>query len=250
MTYILLNGSNPPKNWVRETAMIRRDYYLVLGVSRSVCDEGIKEAFRRLVKKYHPDVAGPLSRWEFQEIVEAYEILSDPDRKRSYDRGLAHAEGRGHAAPEAHMTGSSRRRMPRVPEPVSPLRDFFSISQSIDALFDRIFSSFTGMAVPGAEDPQGLNLELILTPGEALSGGRVPISVPVLYPCPDCHGSGRAWPNECGRCSGSGMVEEVEEVMLRIPPRVDQGSVFEVPLGALGIHNHYLRVVVRVGSLF
>jgi molecular chaperone DnaJ len=230
--------------------MIRRDYYLVLGVSRSVSDEDIKEAFRRLVKKYHPDIAGPLSRWEFQQIVEAYETLSEPDLKRSYDRGLAHAEGRERIVPEGHMTGSSRRLRPRVPEPVSLMKDFFSISQSIDALFDRIFSNFTRMTVPGLEEPESVTLELILTAEEALTGGSVPFSVPVLYPCRECRGSGGAGSHECPQCTGSGMVEEAEDVVLRIPPRVDPGTVYEVTLNGLGIHNYYLRVIIRVGNIF
>jgi molecular chaperone DnaJ len=230
--------------------MIRRDYYLVLGVSRSESGEGIKEAFRRLVKRYHPDVAGPLSRWEFQEIVEAYETLSDRDRKRSYDQGLAHAEGRGRIVPEGHMTGSFRYVRSFVPEPVSPMRDFFSISQSIDALFDRIFRSFTHMEVPGSELPENLTLELILTPEEAMTGGRVPISIPVLYPCPECRGSGRAWPYDCPRCRGTGMVEDEEQVMLQVPGRVQHGTVYEIPLAGLGVHNFYLRVIIRVGRIF
>lgn len=230
--------------------MIRRDYYLILGVSRCVCDEGIKEAFRKLVKKYHPDVAGPLSRWEFQEIVEAYETLSDPDRKKSYDQGLAHAEGRAASGQESAMTGSAPRRRSPVPGPAAFMRDFFSISQPMDALFDRIFSDFTRMSLPGEEEPATLSLELILTPGEAMAGGRVPISVPVLYPCPECRGSGSAWPGDCPRCAGSGMAEEEEQAVLILPARVEPGTVFEVPLGGLGIHNCYLRVIVRVGSLF
>jgi DnaJ-class molecular chaperone len=229
--------------------MIRRDYYLILGVSRSESDEGIKEAFRRLVKKYHPDIAGPMSRWEFQEIVEAYETLSDRDRKRSYDRGLAHAEGRGRIVPESHMTGSARSVRPHVPEPVSLMRDFFSISQSVDAIFDRIFSNFLSMAVPGVNEPETLSLELILSPEEALAGGKLPIGVPVLYPCPECRGSGAAWPGDCTACAGSGMMEEEEEVVLRIPPRVAPGSVFEIPVHGMGVHNYYLRVIIRVGHI-
>lgn len=202
------------------------------------------------MKKYHPDIAGHLSRWEFQEIVEAYETLSDPERKSSYDRGLAHAEGRDRIVPEDRMTGSPRAVKPHVPEPASLMKNFFSIHQSMDALFDRIFSNFTRMAFPGSREPEYLSLELILSPEEAMTGGRVPIGVPVLYPCPECRGSGREWPFECPRCLGGGMVEEEEEVALRVPPGVEPGTVYEVPLTGLGIHNYYLRVIVRVGSIF
>ncbi|HPI93057.1 MAG TPA: DnaJ domain-containing protein [Deltaproteobacteria bacterium] len=230
--------------------MVRRDYYLILGVSPQENEEGIREAFRRLVKKYHPDIAGPLSRWEFQEIVEAYEVLCDPDRRRSYDQGLAHAEGRERIIPEPIVTGTWGYGESLVPEPVSIMRDFLSVSQPIDSLFERIFRNFTHTRVPKSERPESLTMELIFSPEEAMTGGRVPISIPVLYPCPACRGSGRSWPYQCPQCMGRGMVEEEEQVTLQIPPRVPSGTVFEVPLAGLGVHNFYLRVVVRISELY
>lgn len=227
--------------------MIKRDYYLILGVSPQESEEGIREAFRKLVKKYHPDVAGPLSRWEFQEIVEAYEVLSDRHSRRHYDQGLAHAGGSGRPFPEPVFTGTTRHVEPIVPEPVSIMRDFLSVSEPIDALFERIFRNFTHAGVPKAERPESLTMELILDPEVAMAGGMVPISIPVLYPCPTCRGSGRSWPYPCSRCMGRGMVEEEEQVALRIPPRVPSGSIVEIPLSGLGVHNFYLRVVIRVG---
>lgn len=228
--------------------MIKRDYYLILGVSPHESEEGIREAFRKLVKRYHPDVAGPLSRWEFQEIVEAYEVLSDTQSRRHYDQGLAHAEGRDRTIPETIFTGAQGHIEPLVPEPMSIMRDFFSISQPIDSLFERIFRNFTHAGVTKAERPEGLTLEIILSPEEALAGGRVPISVPVLYPCPACRGSSRSWPLACSQCMGRGMVEEEERVMLKIPPRVEDGTIFEIPLAGLGVHNFYLRVILRISE--
>lgn len=226
--------------------MIGRDYYFILGISPNASEKGVRDAFRRLVKKYHPDIAGTRSRWEYQEIVEAYEVLSDSDRRRSYDRGLAHAQGRERMTPEPVMTGMARRPETLVPEPISVMHDFLSISQPIDALFERIFRNFTRMGIPKAERPESLTVELILTPEEAMTGGRVPIGIPVLYPCPACRGSGREWPYTCSRCSGSGKVEEQEMVNLHIPPSVHSGAVFEIPLSGLGIHNIYLVVLIRV----
>ena len=229
--------------------MVKRDYYLILGVSRAVSDEDIKEAFRKLVKRYHPDIAGSRSRWEFQEIIEAYEVLSDPARRRSYDRGLAHAEEKEWMAPEPIVTGSSRFRRPLVPEPVSIMRDFLSVSQPIDSLLERIFRNFTQSGLPKAERPEGLTLEIILSPEEALAGGSVPITIPVLYPCPECKGSGRIWSFACSRCMGRGMVQEGETATLTIRPGIGSGTVYEIPLSGLGIHNFYLRVLVRISEL-
>jgi DnaJ-class molecular chaperone len=229
--------------------MVKRDYYLILGVSRTVSDEDIKEAFRKLVKRYHPDVAGHRSRWEFQEIIEAYEVLSDPGRRRSYDQGLAHAEEREWMEPEPIVPAASRFARSLVPEPVSLLHDFLSVSQPIDSLLDRIFRNFTHSGIPKSEKPEGLTLEIILSPDEAMTGGSVPITIPVLYPCPECKGSGRIWSYGCPRCQGRGMVEEEETATLHIKPRIRSGTVYEMPLSGLGIHNFYLRVLVRVSEL-
>ncbi|MDT8272916.1 MAG: DnaJ domain-containing protein [Desulfomonilia bacterium] len=228
--------------------MVKRDYYLILGVSRREDIAGIKEAFRKLVKKYHPDLGGSYSRWEFQDIVEAYEMLSDPQKKKSYDEGLAHGEGDHREQSQTIVTNPPRYAEPLVPEPVSVMRDFLSISQPIDALFERIFRNFTTAGITKAERPEGLTLELILSPSEAFSGGRVPISIPVLYPCQACRGSGRVWPYVCSNCGGRGMVEEDETVVLNVPARVKSGTIYEIPLRGLGIHNFYLRVQVRIGG--
>jgi DnaJ-class molecular chaperone len=229
-------------------AMVTRDYYLILGVSPAASEDGIREAFRRLVKKYHPDVAGSTARWEFQEIVEAYEVLSDRTRRRSYDQGLAHAQGRERIIPEPVFMRRPRAAEDLVPEPVSIMRDFLSVSQPIDAVFERIFRNFTRMDIPKSEHPEGLTLELILSPDEAMRGGMVPIRIPVLYPCPACRGSGKDWRMTCPDCMGRGMVEEEEDVTLHLQPRIRPGEVFEMPLAGLGIHNFYLRVVIRISD--
>jgi molecular chaperone DnaJ/curved DNA-binding protein len=128
------------------------------------------------------------------------------------------------------------------------MRDFLSVSQPIDAVFERIFRNFTRMDIPKSEHPEGLTLELILSPDEAMRGGMVPIRIPVLYPCPACRGSGKDWRMTCPDCMGRGMVEEEEDVTLHLQPRIRPGEVFEMPLAGLGIHNFYLRVVIRISD--
>ncbi len=67
-------------------------YYEILGVSRTASDSEIKSAFRRLVKKYHPDVTPGVEGSKFREIVEAFRAISDPQRRRAYDRRIRKAE--------------------------------------------------------------------------------------------------------------------------------------------------------------
>ena len=73
--------------------MVKKDCYIVLGVSRSESPAGIHEAFRKLAKKYHPDFGGPEATEKFREIAQAYEVLSNPAQRRTYDQTLRREEG-------------------------------------------------------------------------------------------------------------------------------------------------------------
>lgn len=228
--------------------MLKRDYYLILGVSQEENQLGIRRAFRRLVKRYHPDKAGPQWTNQYQDIVEAYQVLSDPERRKSYNRGLDQIEGRKEKASPVIVTGYGQELEPLVPGLVSLIRDFQSSASPLESIFERFIRNFTGREVPKAEKLESLTVEIILSPDEALQGGRLPLSVPVAYPCPSCSGTGRIWPFQCGQCLGRGLIQEEETVMISIPPRVRSGSLFEIPLIGLGIHNLYLNVLIRIGS--
>ena len=222
-----------------------RDYYVVLGVPRTESEGGIREAFRHLALRFHPDRAGAPSTPLFQEIVEAYRVLSDPRKRDLYDRALRHAE-RSPEAPRAAIVTGSPPVESLAPAPVSLLGDFEIIRPSLEALLERVRRNYSGLGVPKAERLQALNVEIVLSPEEAARGGVVEVGIPVYYPCADCHGVGRHWVYACGACAGVGMVEEEEQVRVRLPPLVADGDVLEMPLRGLGIHNLYLRLVIRL----
>jgi len=94
--------------------MVRMDYYFVLGVPRGASEERIQQAFRRLAKEHHPDRVGPESTARFQEIAEAYGVLSDREKRRDYDRVSTRAAARRPAAPPRRP-----RVEPLVPEPLA-----------------------------------------------------------------------------------------------------------------------------------
>ena len=111
---------------------VGRDYYEVLGVSRDATSEDIRRAYRRLARRYHPDVnSGIDARTRFGELSGAYEILNDPEQRARYDHSSVGAERSGRSridrAP-AFTSGSSRRDVPRfidddANEPVLPAQD-------------------------------------------------------------------------------------------------------------------------------
>jgi molecular chaperone DnaJ len=175
-------------------ATSKRDYYEVLGVSRSSGDDEIKKAFRRLAKQYHPDAnkeQGAEAR--FIEINEAYEILSDPQKRAAYDRFGHAAVGNGGG------TGFS---------------DFGSFS-SINDLFETFFSGTAGaQRRAGTQRGADLRYDLTITFEEAVFGCQKEIELPRWETCTNCRGSG-AQPGtstaRCSSCQGTGEIRRVQQ---------------------------------------
>jgi len=227
--------------------MATKDYYLILGVSRTESASGIRDAFRELAKRYHPDRVGPTETSFFQDIVGAYQVLSDPERRKHYNQGLRHGAASEEMQLEPIIVRQGPWSEPLVPEPMSILRDFHTFGPSFAALFERFRRNFTHQGVPKGERLEGLNLEVILSPDEALRGGATSLGVPVFYPCPVCGGSGRDWLFACTYCRGQGMIEQEETVRIHIPPVVRDDTILEIPIRGLGVHNFYLRLHIRIG---
>ncbi len=175
-------------------ATSKRDYYEVLGVSRSAGDDEIKKAFRRLAKQYHPDAnkeQGAEAR--FIEINEAYEILSDPQKRAAYDRY-------GHAAVN-NGAGAG-------------FNDFSGFS-SINDLFETFFSGTAGTSRrTGTQRGADLRYELVITFEEAVFGCQKEIELPRWETCAHCRGSG-AQPGtsttRCSSCQGTGEIRRVQQ---------------------------------------
>ncbi len=222
--------------------MERKSYYMILGVSSTEGVSGIRAAYRDLAKRFHPDVAGEDATRAFQEITEAYDVLSDPARRRDYNHELGRAED-GEIV--AVLRGAPA---PMVRTPVTILGNPESIRPSFEAMQDRFLRNFTGIGVPKSERLEGLNFEVLLSPEEASLGCVVPVGVPVFSRCPECGGSGRDWVYPCTYCQQQGIIEHEEVVRIEIPPKAPSGTLFEISLHGLGIHNFYLRLHVLVES--
>jgi molecular chaperone DnaJ/curved DNA-binding protein len=220
--------------------MERKTYYAILGISSTESPSGIRAAYRDLAKRLHPDVAGAQATRAFQEVTEAYDVLSDPRRRAAYNHELQR--------PDDGVVVQVHRQEPLVREPVTVLGNPESIRPSFEAMYDRFLRNFTGLAVPKSERLEGLNFEVLLTQEEAARGCVVPVGVPVFRRCPQCAGSGRDWLSPCMHCQQQGMIEEEALLRIRIPPMAPPGSIYEVPLRGLGIHNFYLRLHVFVES--
>jgi len=221
--------------------MERKTYYMILGVSSTESDRGIRAAYRDLAKRLHPDVAGEQATRSFQEVSEAYGVLSDPERRREYNHKLNRNEDGG-----GIVTVRRAPPQPLVREPVTILGNRDGVRPSFEAMYDRFLRNFTGIGIPKSEHLESLTFEVLLTPEEAFRGCVVPVGVPVFSPCPQCGGSGHDWVFPCAYCQQQGMIESEERLQVRIPPMAPSGSIYEIPLRGLGIHNFYLRLHVFV----
>ena len=216
---------------------------MILGISETESPSGIRAAYRDLAKKYHPDHAGEHSTGAFREVTEAYDVLSDPERRRAYDRKLRPDPPQ--AIPIRHAVAR-----PGLREPLAILGNPEGVKPSFEEMYGRFVRNYSGIGVPKSERLEGLNFEALLTPEEVAYGCVVPVRVPVFRRCPQCRGTGEDWAFPCAYCQRRGLIETEETIRLRVPPMVPPGTVFEVPLQGLGIHNFYLRLhVFRTGAL-
>ena len=174
---------------------MRRDPYEVLGVARDADDTEIKKTFRRLARELHPDVNrhDPEAEEKFKEAAEAYEILSDADRRATYDRfGFEGLDSRGYAS-EAHGFGS--------------FADIFDAFFGGDP-FGAAFGRGGGGRVQGGD----IAVEVEVTLAEAATGRSVDVSYELVDTCEHCHGNGAepGTPIEtCPTCGGAGRLRAV-----------------------------------------
>jgi DnaJ-class molecular chaperone len=213
-----------------------KDYYKILGVARGASADDIKKAFRKLARKYHPDVnpGDKKAEEKFKEINEAYEVLSDPDKRKKYDTlGPNWQEQFGPSFSGTRRTyqygGSGGRTSNFDFDPSSAgFSDFF------EALFGRGPGSTTGGMRTGMREDirrrAGDNIEqpVEVTLQEAYVGGARTFNIQSTEVCPTCRGTGEVGNRVCSNCSGQGTIPRNKRIQVKIPPGVDNGSRIRV----------------------
>jgi len=189
--------------------MAKRDYYEVLGVSKDADAAAIKKAYRKLAVKYHPDKNPDNKEAEekFKEAAEAYEVLSDPQKKGRYDRFGHAGMGQGAGGFGGGMT---------MEDIFSQFGDIFN-----DSPFESFFGS-RGRSRGGGAQSRGqrgtnLRIKVALTLEEIENGVTKKIKVKKQLTCNSCHGSGAKDSNSvatCNTCRGSGYVRQVKNTFL------------------------------------
>lgn len=223
-----------------------KDYYAILGVLPSATSEEIRSAYRRRAKQYHPDYFGQNSG-PFIRIQEAYDVLSDPANRASYDRaGKESVEiPLYYSRPEPETIRSRKpsveplRSVPREANlgTISPLHSFRTIHPSFDEIFDILQNAFDLRAERKSERFQTLTMEVVLSPDQASRGGRARILIPMETACPTCGGSGDAIFWQCRRCNGSGVVRGEFPIEVEYPPGIRDLYKVAIPLDRFGLHE-------------
>jgi molecular chaperone DnaJ len=233
-----------------------RNYYVILGVAADASDDDIKSAFRRRAMELHPDTSG-LESGPFLELQEAYGVLSDPQRRRLYDRKARPvAMGRRPWGPVAEPLVRERRRGKPFRPPGSS-RNFREIllaevfereGPTFNELLDRLLRDFEYVSQPKSETCESFAWEVVISQEEARCGGRVQVNVPARATCPACGGHGVMGFYECGQCEGHGALAAAYPVEVPYPPGIRDGSAVRIPLDRFGIENLYLTLLFRVSD--
>ncbi|HCX03520.1 MAG TPA: molecular chaperone DnaJ [Clostridiales bacterium] len=244
--------------------MSKRDYYEILGVSKDADQQEIKKAFRKLAKKYHPDLNpdDKGSEVKFKEVNEAYEVLSDEEKRKKYDQF-------GHAAFDQNQGFGG-------------FGGGGGSYQGFDDIFGDIFGDFFGGGAgrrrTGPKKGQDLKIRLNITFEEAAFGTKKEIKINRMESCskcggsgaepgtskktcgtchgsgsvrtvqntpfgkfqnvttcPECHGTGEIIEEPCTQCGGSGKEKKSRKITINIPAGVDNGSI--IPLRGEGNHG-------------
>jgi len=214
-----------------------QDYYEVLGVPRDADADAIKKAYRKLALQWHPDRhqgdAKEEAEARFKRVSEAYEVLSDPEKRERYDRlGRNWQQGQEFTPPSGART-MSREEFERAFGGAGGFSDFFS--GMFGDMFQRDFEGRAGRHARYQYRGADVRAELNLPVGAALRGGKSSFQVPATIACERCGGVGMIGEHVCPTCAGVGHVQQLRTVDLKIPAKVRDGLVMR--LKGLGEHG-------------
>ena len=204
-----------------------RDYYEVLGVPRTASDDEIRKQYRKLAREHHPDVnpGDKVAEERFKEINEAYQVLSDPDKRKKYDELGPNWRAGADFTPPPGWQGAGR----------TDFRDFSDIfgDGGAQSGFSDFFESLFGARARGRggtfrSKGENVEAEITLTLEEAHRGVKRTIAFQIEEPCPECGGTGIKDGKMCPTCRGSGRVQHSRSLEVTIPAGVRDGSVIRL----------------------
>lgn len=238
-----------------------KDYYDILGLKRDAKSEEIKKAYRRLARKYHPDVnpGNQAAEDKFKEVQEAYAALGDPAKRKKYDQlGSGWQSGADFTPPPGWEN---------VRVEFGDLGDMFGERSGFGGFsdfFETLFGGFGAQARPGrgrrsggfARKGSDIESQISLTLEEVHSGTQPKLRIQVTEPCDQCGGRGIVGAGRCPRCHGAGKIQRPKTLTVKIAPGAREGSVIRIAgkgeTGASGgpAGDLFLRVHLKPHPIF
>jgi molecular chaperone DnaJ len=224
------------------------DYYKTLGVNKGADEKEIRAAYRKLARKYHPDVNpnDPKAEAKFKEVSEAYEVLKDPEKRKKYDQFGANWESfrPGQSQPEGYQDYQT---------------NFGQGGSGFESIFEQIFSNFGGEGPFGQVrfqqiPPHDVERAVEVTLEEIDKGTTRTLIYAVEDACKQCKGAGTVQLTKgsgrgtCPTCHGSGLTQTTHKVEVKIPAGIADGKKLRVPgRGSVGSNGKAgdLYVIVR-----
>ena len=234
--------------------MAGKDYYNILGVKKDVTEKEIKKAYRRLARQHHPDVnpGDKSAEDKFKKINEAYEVLSDKEKRQKYDQY-------GDQWQYADQFARAQQQTPTWDFDYGQARDaqsFHFDEADLGSLFGDLLGDRFKRRKPRPRRGQDIEYPIEVMLEEAYKGANRTIALQTEEPCSGCQGTGRIQNLPCSICRGARVVSQVKRLEVKIPPGVDNGS--RVRLAGKGqpgyaggpSGNLYLVVSVKPHKLF
>ena len=205
--------------------MAGKNYYDILGIRKDASDKDIKQAYRRLARKYHPDVnpGDKSAEAKFKEVNAAYEVLSDKEKRQKYDK----YGDKWQYADQFEQAQQQQAQYRQYSPDGGTSYQFDGDAGGMDSLFDELFGGGRGRGSSRrVQQRQGEDLEsnIEITLEEAFSGTGRNIDLQSEEPCTVCKGSGRIQNLPCSVCRGTGVVPKINRLEVKIPAGVTTGS--------------------------
>ena len=236
-------------------ATAEKDYYAILSVARTASQDEIKKSYRRLARQLHPDLhtgskKAPMEE-KFKELNQAYEVLSDPETRKKYDKyGANWKDAEAYERAQQEATARARAQW-------GSTADFQQQEgQDYGDIFDMFFNRRGRTGARGAIDGEDLETTVNLRLREVLDGVMRRIQVSERVPCATCNGTGTVKGKPCSTCNGVGYKAEVRTLDVKIPAGVQDGMRVRVAgKGGPGLRGGqrgdlYLNVKVEPSRVF
>ena len=246
--------------------MAGKDYYSLLAIPKNAPDKDVKAAYRRLARKYHPDVnpGDKSAEAKFKEINEAFEVLSDPDKRTKFDQygsDFDNAEAFARARQQSQQqsqrqSGNFGRGARGSPFTTNETQDMGDLNEVFESLF-------RGMGGSGARaggrratrKGQDIEHQIELSLEDAFNGTKRVLELKSEQACPACQGMGRVKTGVCQQCGGAGRVIKPRRLEVKIPPGVKEGSRVRVagegePGAGGGSGDLYLVIKIAPHPIF